>query len=66
VRFVFPKKAEAGARLRRPHSAEQLLPLTNAEADEGFPVITYRFSPGAARGQVATSNAPLAILPLFE
>jgi hypothetical protein len=66
VRFVFAKKAEGVTRLRRPHSAEQLLPLTNAEADEGFPAVTYRFTPGAERGQVATSNAPLAILPLFE
>jgi hypothetical protein len=66
VRFVFPKKAEGVTRLRRPHSAEQLLPLTNAEADEGFPAVTYRFTPGVERGQVATSNAPLAILPLFE
>jgi hypothetical protein len=66
VRFVFPKKAEGGARLRRPDSAEQLLPLSNADADEGFPAVIYRFTPGAERGQVATFNAPLAILPLFE
>jgi hypothetical protein len=66
VRFVFPKKAEGGARVRRPHSAEQLLPLSSAEADEGFPAVTYRFTPGAERGQVATANAPLAILPIFE
>jgi hypothetical protein len=66
VRFVFPKKAEGGARVRRPHSAEQLLPLNSAEADEGFPAVTYRFTPGAERGQVATANAPLAILPIFE
>jgi hypothetical protein len=66
VRFVFPKKAEAGARLRRPHSAELVLPLANPEADDGFPAITYRFIAGAERGQVVTANAPLAILPLFE
>jgi hypothetical protein len=66
VRFVFPKKAEGGARLRRPHGTEQLLPLMNAEADDGFPAVTYRFTPGTERGQVATANAPLAILPLFE
>jgi hypothetical protein len=63
---VFPKKAEGGARLRRPHGTEQLLPLMNAEADDGFPAVTYRFTPGTERGQVATANAPLAILPLFE
>jgi hypothetical protein len=66
VRFVFPKKAEGGARLRRPYSAEQVLPLANGELDEGFPAATYRFTPDAERGQVATFNAPLAILPLFE
>ena len=66
VRFVFPKKAEGGARLRRPDSADQVLPLAGAEADEGFPAVTYRFAPGAERGQVATLNAPLAILPIFE
>jgi hypothetical protein len=66
VRFVFPKKAEGGARLRRPDSHEQLLPLAAAEADDGLPTVTYRFAPGAERGQVATFNAPLAILPLFE
>jgi hypothetical protein len=66
VRFVFPKKAEGGARLRRPDSPEQALPLANGELDDGFPAATYRFSAGAERGQVATFNAPLAILPLFE
>jgi hypothetical protein len=66
VRFLFPKKAEGGARLRRPYSAEQVLPLANGELDEGFPAATYRFTPDAERGQVATFNAPLAILPLFE
>jgi hypothetical protein len=66
VRFVFPKKAGGGARLRRPDSAEQQLPLANSEPDDGFQAATWRFSAGAERGQVATSNAPLAILPLFE
>ena len=66
VRFVFPKKAEGGARLRRPHSAEQVLPLATGEIDDGFPAVTYRFGAGAERGQLATFNAPLAILPLFE
>jgi hypothetical protein len=66
VRFVFPKKAEGGARLRRPDSHEQLLPLATGDADDGLPTASYRFAPGAERGQVATFNAPLAILPLFE
>lgn len=68
VRFVFPKKVEGGARLRRPDSPEQALPLAAADGDDGFPGVTYRFTAGAGaeRGQVATFNAPLAILPVFE
>jgi hypothetical protein len=66
VRFVFPKKAEGGARLRRPDSQEQLLPLATGDADDGLPTVSYRFASGAERAQVATFNAPLAILPLFE
>lgn len=68
VRFVFPRKVEGGARLRRPDSPEQALPLTGAEGEDGFPAVTYRFNAGGAaeRGQVATFNAPLAILPVFE
>jgi len=73
VRFVFPKRSEGGARLRRPDSQEQLLPLASGPAggpagspDEGFPAVTYRFVGAEERGQVATYNAPLAILPIFE
>ena len=66
VRFVFAKKAEAGARLRRPDGTEQVLPVTNAEAEDGFPVVGWRFGGGAERGQIATYNVPLAILPIFE
>jgi hypothetical protein len=70
VRFVFPRKTEGGARLRRPDNPEQALPLGGAEGEDGFPAVTYRFSTVAAasteRGQVATFNAPLAILPVFE
>lgn len=46
VRFVFPRKAEGGARLRRPDSTEQALPLAGAEGDDGFPGLTYRFNAG--------------------
>jgi hypothetical protein len=69
VRFVFPKRSEGGARLRRPDSQEQVLTLSIGPAggaDEGFPAITYRFVAPDERGQVATYNAPLAILPIFE
>jgi hypothetical protein len=65
VRFVFPRRAEGGARLRRPDNAEQVLAPAVGEPDD-FPVVIYRFPAGAERGQVATFNAPLAILPLFE
>lgn len=65
VRFVFAKKADGGARLRRPDSPEQALPLAVGEPDD-FPAVSWRFTPGIERGQVATFNAPLAILPLFE
>lgn len=66
VRFVFAKKAEAGARLRRPDGTEQVLPVANAEAGDGFPAVSWRFGGSAERGQVATYNAPLAILPIFD
>jgi hypothetical protein len=70
VRFVFPRKSEGGARLRRPDSQEQALPPAVSSAtgspDEGFPAVTYRFAGADERGQVATYNAPLAILPIFE
>jgi len=65
VRFVFPRRAEGGARLRRPDSAEQVLAPSIGEPDD-FPAVVYRFQAGAERGQVATFNAPLAILPLFD
>jgi hypothetical protein len=69
VRFVFARKTEGGARLRRPDSQDQPLPLASGTAgapDEGFPVVIYRFTAGAERGQIATYNAPLAILPILE
>lgn len=69
VRFVFNKKDQAGARLRRPDGQEQALPASagtafNGDADDGFPVVNWRF--GVERAQVITYNAPLAIVPLFE
>ena len=73
VRFVFPKNSDGGARLRRPGSHEQVLPLASGPAggpDEGFPAVSYRFgavsSATGERGQVSTYNAPLAILPIFD
>jgi hypothetical protein len=73
VRFVFPKHGDGGARLRRPDSHEQVLPLASGPADgpdEGFPAVIYRFgaltSATDERGQVSTYNAPLAIFPIFE
>lgn len=69
VRFVFSKRDQAGARLRRPDGQEQALPATSGpafgnDAEDGFPVVTWRF--GGERAQVNTYNAPLAIVPLFD
>jgi len=69
VRFVYPKKTDVGARLRRPDGSELPLAVTNGAAfagdlDDGFPVVTLRFP--AERGQVMAYHAPLAIVPLFE
>ena len=70
VRLVFSKKsAEAGARVRA-NGTETALPVRlgaafAGDADDDFPVVTYRFAPADA-GQVVTYNAPLAIVPLFE
>jgi hypothetical protein len=69
VRFVFGKRDQPGARLRRPGGQEQALPATTGTAfagdvEDGFPVVTWRF--GTERAQVTTYNAPLAIVPLFE
>lgn len=71
VRFVFPKKESAGARLRHADGAEQALPVTagaafSGDPDEGFPIVTWRFPTSAERAQVITYNAPLAIIPIFE
>lgn len=71
VRFVFPKTADAGARLRHPDGSEQPLGVEtgaafSGDADEGFPVLTYRFGPGSEHAQVTAYIAPLAIVPVFE
>jgi len=64
VRFVFNKKGEGGAHLRREGGTEDLLPVVPGAAEQGLPTVTYRF--GNERGQVLTDNVPLAILPVFE
>jgi hypothetical protein len=71
VRFVFPKTAEAGARLRHPDGSEQPLvveagPAFAGDADEGFPVLNYRFGAGNEHAQLMADNPPLAIVPVFE
>jgi len=71
VRLVFGKKGvQAGARLRKSDGVGLALPVAEAaafagDADDGFPTVTYRFA-GAERTQLLASNAPLAIVPLFE
>jgi hypothetical protein len=69
VRFVYPRKTDVGARLRRADGSELPLAVTNGAAfagdlDDDFPVVNFRFS--AERGQVMAYHAPLAIVPVFE
>jgi hypothetical protein len=71
VRFVFPKKADVGARLRRADGSEQPLAVGSGvafagDADEDFPVLDYRFGSGGGHGQVMFYQVPLAIVPEFE
>jgi hypothetical protein len=70
VRFVFAKKSEAPMQMRRAGGGRASLPVTEdvafpGDADASFPVVVYRFA-GEERIQLATSKAPLAIVPLFE
>jgi hypothetical protein len=70
VRFVFAKKSEAPMHVRRAGGGRASLPVTEdvafpGDADASFPVVVYRFA-GEERIQLATSKAPLAIVPLFE
>lgn len=71
VRLVFAKQgAQAPVRVRA-GGAEQVLPVARGaafagDADDDFPVVTYRFGAAGAAAQVVTYNAPLAIVPLFE
>lgn len=71
VRFVFPKKTDVGARLRRPGGREHPLEVATGaafagDADDGFPVLNYRFGAGDEQAQITAYEAPLAIVPVFE
>jgi len=71
VRFVFPKKSDVGARVRRGDGREHPLavasgPAFAGDADDGFQVVNYRFGPDGERAQVTAYDAPLAIVPVFE
>lgn len=71
VRFVFQKKDGAGVRLRHADGAEQVLPPTTGpvfagDGDEGFAGVVYRFGAVLEHVLVITTNAPLAIVPVFE
>ncbi|QYF95874.1 hypothetical protein KY495_02020 [Massilia sp. PAMC28688] len=69
VRFVFaPDLADPGVRLRK---GDTLLPVYEGPAFkgdpfQGFRVVHYRFGDPADRNQVVTTNAPLAINPVYE
>jgi hypothetical protein len=71
VRFVFPKKSDVGARVRRADGREHALAAAPGaafagDADDGFQVVNYRFGPDGERAQVTAYDAPLAIVPVFE
>lgn len=71
VRFAFAGKGERpGVKLRK-GDAEQALPVLPGAAfaddpKQAFLTVTYRFVQPAAREQVVTQDAPLAIAALFE
>lgn len=71
VRFAFAGKGEQpGVKLRK-DGAEQPLPVLPGAAfaddpNQAFLTVTYRFVQAAAREQVVTQDAPLAIAALFE
>jgi hypothetical protein len=64
ARFVFTKKGERGAHWRREGGPDEVLPVAPGAAEQGLPVVDYRFR--SERGQVLTDSVPLAILPVFE
>lgn len=71
VRLVFAKQGTPAPVRVRAGGAEQVLPVARGaafagDADDDFPVVTYRFGAAGAAAQVVTYNAPLAIVPLFE
>lgn len=69
VRFVFARGvADPGVKLRKGTAAA--LPALDGPAFQddpyqGFRVVGYRFE-GGDKAQVATQNAPLAIIPVYE
>lgn len=69
VRFVFaPNLAQPGVRLRK---GDMMLPVSEGPAFKGDPftlfrVVNYRFEDPADRNHVVTTNAPLAINPVYE
>lgn len=70
VRFVYAKGvADPGVKLRKSELAALPAsdgPAFTGDAYEGFRVVNYRFGDAAAKEQLVTPNAPLAIIPVFE
>jgi len=70
VRFAFARgEDDPGVRLRKGDVAA--LPPSDGAAfaddlNDGFRVVNYRFGDSAAKGQVVTENAPLAISAIYE
>ncbi len=69
VRFVFsPALIDPGVRLRKGDAPLAVYegPAFNGDPFEGFRVVPYRFGDAGDRNQVVTTNAPLAINPVYE
>ncbi|MET0858173.1 MAG: hypothetical protein ABWY27_15585 [Telluria sp.] len=71
VRFGFVATGMAPVVRLRNSELVGALPVTDGpifadDPDDGFRTVLYRFADAAARGQVVTQDAPLAIAPVFE
>ena len=73
VRFAYAKNGAAPVlvvkRAQQAESTELRVgegAIFNDDGDDGFKIVNLRFGAHAARAQVTTQDAPLAIVPIFE
>jgi hypothetical protein len=71
VRFGYARRGAAPVVRVRNGDTTAALPVAEGaifsdDPDDGFRTVMYRFGEAAARGQVVTQEAPLAIAPVFE